>query len=268
MKRTRFPAEMEEFVRENAPGRRDAELTVLVNERFGLNLSVSQVEYYRRNRKIRNGFKPGSNIRTRKYTEEMIRFFADNIKGRTRAEMAALMTERFGTEFTVTNIKTIQSNYGLWSGLTGYFEKGHVPANKGKHPPTVGRMAETQFRKGHRADNAVPIGTIKLREDGYIYIKYQEFHRNRNWIQLHRYLWELAYGDIPEGYLVLFKDGDRNHIALDNLALVSKRQNVRMNQAGLRKLPVDGIFDTAIAIADLTIAISERKKSMKKEIRK
>ena len=259
--RSKYPEGMEEFVRANAQGRRDDELTVLVNEKFGLNLKVSQVKNYRSNRKIRNGLKPGVNWRhPRKYTDEMLKFFADNIKGRGRAEMAALMTERFGVEFTVINIKSIQGNHKLWSGLTGRFEKGHVPANKGKHPPTVGRMAETQFKKGQRAMNARPVGSLRLGSDGYIYIKWQEFHRNKNWKQLHKYIYELAYGEIPKGYLVTFKDGNKEHIALDNLELISMRQNVRMNQKGLRQLQVDGIYETAKAVADLTIAIAEAEK--------
>lgn len=60
--------------------------------------------------------------------------------------------------------------------------------------------------------------------------------------------------------MVTFKDGNKEHIALDNLEMISMRQNVRMNQSGLRHLPVDGIFDTAKAVADLTIAIADAEK--------
>ena len=71
--RSKYPEGMEEFVRANAQGRRDDELTVLVNEKFGLNLKVSQVKNYRSNRQIRNGLKPGVNwCHPRKYTDEML----------------------------------------------------------------------------------------------------------------------------------------------------------------------------------------------------
>ena len=60
--------------------------------------------------------------------------------------------------------------------------------------------------------------------------------------------------------MVTFKDGNKEHIALDNLEMISMRQNVRMNQSGLRHLLVDGIFDTAKVMADLTIAIADAEK--------
>lgn len=260
MKRLGFPDGMEEFVRREALGRRDDVLTDLVNKEFGTTYTLDQVRSFRRNRRIPNGIKPGANYRSRKYTPEMIEYLKVHAKGTTNEKLSELMTERFGIKFEPKHIKMIKGNRHISSGLTGRFEKGHVPANKGKHPPTVGRMAETQFQKGHRAQNAVQIGTIKLRENGYLWIKWQEFHGNKNWMQLHKYIYELAYGEVPKGYMVTFKDGNKEHIALDNLEMISMQQNVRMNSSGLRQLQVDGIFETTKAVAELTIAIAEAKK--------
>ncbi len=259
-KRPRFPEGMHDFVAKKAWHRRDDELTELVNKEFGTIFTVNQVRNFRRNRRISNGIKPGANYRFRKYTPEMIEYLKAHAQGTSNEKLAEMMTERFGQVFEAKKISAIKKNRHISSGLTGRFEKGHVPDNKGKHPPTVGRMAETQFKKGHRSENAVPVGTIKLREDGYIYIKFQDHHKNKNWKQLHKYIWELAYGEVPKGYMVTFKDGNKEHIALDNLEMISMRQNVRMNQSGLRRLQVDGIFDTAKAVADLTIAIADAEK--------
>ena len=259
-KRPSFPECMHVFVEKEAWKRRDDELTELVNKEFGTIFTVDQVRSFRGNRRIPNGIKPGANYRFRKYTPEMIEYLKDHAQGTSNEKLAELMTERFGIVFRSKQVSEIKKNRHISSGLTGRFEKGHIPANKGKHPPTVGRMAETQFQKGHRAENAVPVGTIKLREDGYLWIKWQEFHGNKNWMQLHKYIYELAYGEVPKGYMVTFKDGDKEHIALDNLEMISMQQNVRMNSSGLRQLQVDGIFETAKAVADLTIAIAEAKK--------
>ncbi|HKQ00516.1 MAG TPA: hypothetical protein VJ735_09320 [Actinomycetes bacterium] len=52
------------------------------------------------------------------------------------------------------------------------FRPGHVPANKGLRRPgwSVGRMRETQFKKGLRYGGAVrlyrPIGTERISKDG------------------------------------------------------------------------------------------------------
>jgi len=263
MKRPRFPDGMEEFVRREALGRRDDVLTELVNKEFGTTYTLDQVRSFRRNRRIPNGIKPGANYRFRKYTPEMIEYLKAHAQGTSNEKLAELMTERFGIVFEPKRVSEIKKNRHISSGLTGRFEKGHVPANKGKHPPTVGRMAETQFKKGQRAMNARPVGSLRLGSDGYIYIKWQEFHGNKNWKQLHKYIYELAYGEVPKGYMVTFKDGNKEHIALDNLEMISMQQNARMNQTGLRWLQVDGIFETAKAVANLTIAIAEAKKRAK-----
>ncbi|MBR1856610.1 MAG: HNH endonuclease [Oribacterium sp.] len=254
---------MEEFVRREALGRRDDVLTELVNKEFGTTYTLDQVRSFRRNRRIPNGIKPGQNYRNRKYTPEMIEYLRDHALGTGNEELAKLMTERFEMKFEPKHIKMIKGNRHISSGLTGRFEKGHVPANKGKHPPTVGRMAETQFQKGHKSINSATVGTVKKRDDGYLWIKWQEFHGRWNWLPLQKYIWELAYGEVPKGYMVTFKDGNKEHIALDNLEMISMQQNVRMNSSGLRQLQVDGIFETAKAVANLTIAIAEAKKRAK-----
>ncbi len=258
--RLRFPEGMLEFVTKEAWHRRDDELMELVNKEFGTSYTAAQVRSFRRNRKIPNGIKPGTTYKVRKYTPEMVEYLKAHAWKTSNEKLAELMTERFGMKFEVKNIKCIKANRHISSGLTGRFEKGQVSHNKGKHTPTVGRMAETQFKKGHRSQNSVPVGTVKKRDDGYLWIKWQDFRGRQNWKQLHRYIWELANGEVPKGYLVVFKDNNREHIALDNLELISMQQNVRMNQNGLRNLPVEGIFDTAKAVANLTIAIAEAER--------
>lgn len=259
-KRPRFPEGMHDFVVKEAWHRRDDELTELVNKEFGIIFTVNQVRSFRRNRRIPNGIKPGANYRFRKYSPEMIEYLKAHAQGTSNKKLAEMMTERFGQVFETKKILAIKKNRHISSGLTGRFEKGQVPYNKGKHPPTVGRMAETQFKKGNKSRNSATVGTIKKRDDGYLWIKWQEFHGRWNWLPLQKYIWELAYGEVPKGHMVTFKDGNKEHIALDNLELISMQQNVRMNQSGLRHLPIDGIFDTAKAVADLTIAIADAEK--------
>lgn len=43
---------------------------------------------------------------------------------------------------------------------------------------------------------------------------------------LHRYMWELAHGEIPKGYHVHHVDGNHDNNSLDNLALVLGKQHV------------------------------------------
>lgn len=55
------------------------------------------------------------------------------------------------------------------SGKAHRFAKGHAPANKGLRRPGwyAGRMRETQFKKGQKCRNRLPVGTEILDDDGY-----------------------------------------------------------------------------------------------------
>ena len=116
------------------------------------------------------------------------------------------------------------------------FKPGHVPFNKGLRRPgwSPGRMAETQFKKGEMAGAArkkwKPIGTRRFSEEGYLEVKFREREgRHGNWKGVHTILWEEKHGPVPKGYALAFKDGDKTHIRLDNLELISRADLMRRN---------------------------------------
>ena len=45
-----------------------------------------------------------------------------------------------------------------------------------------------------------------------------------NWRMLHRQVWEEANGPIPEGCNIVFLNGDKTDVRLDNLALMTVRE--------------------------------------------
>jgi hypothetical protein len=99
------------------------------------------------------------------------------------------------------------------------FEKGHVPANKGKRgQPSVGRMSETQFKKGQLPRNYMPLGSERLSKEGYLQRKMTETgYPPRDWVAVHVLLWREHHGEIPPGHRLSFKDGDKTHVSIDNL---------------------------------------------------
>ena len=138
-------------------------------------------------------------------------------------------------------------------GVKTQFKKGAVPFNKGLRRPGwhAGRMKETQFKKGQRqgmaARNWVPIGTIKPDSEGYLRIKIREakhgqeatgFGNSQVWPLYNRYLWEQHKGPIPPKHIVVFKDGKRDNCVIENLELISMKENARRNQMWNR-LPPD-----------------------------
>lgn len=48
-------------------------------------------------------------------------------------------------------------------------------------------------------------------------------------IYLHRYVWSKRWGTVPTGFIVAFKDGNKDNVELDNLTCISKSASQRKN---------------------------------------
>lgn len=105
------------------------------------------------------------------------------------------------------------------------WKKGHTPFNKGKHieefmsAEGITRSSRTRFQKGHHPVNTKPIGYERTGTDGYIYIKVA---MGRKMVLKHRWLWAQTYGEVPDGYCVAFRDGNRSNCEIGNLYLLSR----------------------------------------------
>lgn len=124
---------------------------------------------------------------------------------------------------------------GRLDGVRGFgsrFVKGTIPPNKGLRRPGWhrGRMKETQFKKGHRPHTWKPIGTEKVDSDGYLRRKLTDTgYPPRDWVAIHRINWEAVHGPIPKGHMVIFRDGNKRNVAVENLECISFREQMRRN---------------------------------------
>lgn len=118
-------------------------------------------------------------------------------------------------------------------GRTSQFKPGLTPHNKGKKQPkgyAPGRMAETQFKPGHRPHTWHPIGHERITDEGYLQRKVTDTGNTlRDYVNLHWLVWQAAHGEVPKGYALVFKNGARSDIRLDNLELVSRAELMRRN---------------------------------------
>lgn len=118
-------------------------------------------------------------------------------------------------------------------GAAFRYPKGHVPANKGLRRPGYhrGRMKETQFKKGE-SRNKMPLGATRVM-DGYVYLKVAAVPNvpyTVNWLPLHILNWERTNGrPLPGGHCLSFRDGDRLNVAVSNLELITRAENMRRN---------------------------------------
>lgn len=114
-------------------------------------------------------------------------------------------------------------------GAEHRFRPGMASWNKGKKGwQAGGRSAETRFKPGNRPHTWVPIGTEQIR-DGYLWRKVTDGHGRHDWRQVHVMLWEQNNGPVPAGFILVFRDRNKQNIQLDNLELITRAENCRRN---------------------------------------
>ena len=134
-------------------------------------------------------------------------------------------------------LRSTQFPPGYLGGKATQFQKGQIPPNKGQKMSNelYQKVARTMFKKGSKPTNTQPIGTIHQRKDTggkmYLYIKIADSH----WEQLNRYTWEQHNGAIPKGMVVVYKDGNYLNNDIDNLLMITKKENMARNT--IQRLP-------------------------------
>lgn len=173
------------------------------------------------------------------YSDEEHQFIIDNVEGITLKELTKRFNKKFNLNVTENAIANRKNILGLRSGIVGgQFQKGHIPANKGKKgymtPEQYEKCKATMFKKGNIPANHRPIGSERIdKRDGSILVKVKDGQLQKNWMSKSRYIYEQAHGKIPAGHKVIFADGDHSNFDLDNLILVSNAEELIMNQRKL-----------------------------------
>lgn len=111
---------------------------------------------------------------------------------------------------------------------------GATPWNKGTHYVAGGRSAETRFKPGTRPHTWRPIGSFRISKDGYLQRKESDTgYPPRDWVSVHRAVWEAVHGPIPPKHLVVFRPGMRTNvlqeITVDRLECISMAENAQRN---------------------------------------
>lgn len=99
---------------------------------------------------------------------------------------------------------------GTGVGAPWRFKPGHQSWNAGRkgvtglHPNTV----KNHFGPGNRPHTWVPVGSTRITYDGYLQRKVTDTgYAPRDWVAVHRLVWEAAYGPVPKGHRIAFRSG-------------------------------------------------------------
>jgi len=255
----KYSAEIKDYIKQNVKGITTKALVDLVNAKFGTDFTESKMRSFKKNYGLTNGIGRGApaSQSSKLYPEEVRKFILENYIGVGHQSMADMLNKTFGRNYTKEQMKAYYARFKLDSGLTGRFPPGNIPPNKGKKG--MGGWEPTQFKKGNKPANWVPIGSERITKDGYIQVKVQEGGFQKNWRGKHILIWEEVNGPLPKGHAVLFGDSNNRNFDLDNLLLVSRSQLVRLNQNNLIQNDLE-LTKTGIVIADIYNKIGERKR--------
>ena len=144
---------------------------------------------------------------------------------------AELLGVKRSAEFKL-QAKESQSERIVEIGKAHRLRKGNIPWNKGKAGwKAGGRSVDTQFKPGHKPSNTWrPVGAERVSKDGILYRKVSDTgDKKQDWRAVHVLIWEAENGPLPDGWVVVFKDKDRQNFAPDNLLALSKQDHMRRN---------------------------------------
>lgn len=184
--------------------------------------------------------------------------------GRSVREVANMINEKFGTNYTPSAITNIKYRNGLKSGYQRsvsindeylQFLKDNVKGRSNKEltelfNKTFGtNCSETQiasykryykltsgidmkFKKGEvRYTTKRPIGSEgTYKGDGVIFVKIGE---PDIWVRKNRYVYEQAYGKLQDGYHVIHLNGDKTDFRLENLKAIKNTETLIMGNKDL-----------------------------------
>lgn len=262
----RYTAEQKAWLNAYIPGHHHADTAKAFAEKWpDTPMTGNAVKAYSNNHHIPCG--RHYDRHTSKFPEEVRDFIQENYKGRSNAELHQLICDRFGPVMTPPQVKAYKKNHHLNSGLSGYFEKGHIPASKGKTwddfmpKESQERIRKVCFAKGHVPHNHLPVGTVVKTTDGYMAKKIGEPNK---WEYIHRATWERYHGPIPNGMCVTFKDGNTENCDISNLMLVTRAEHIRLNQSHLRYTEPE-LTETGLLIAKVLTAVGNRKRKKKEQ---
>ena len=264
VKTKKWTKEQEDYLREISSGKLNQEIADLVNKKFNTNYSKGAIQ----TKKTKLGIISNPDWRT-VWTEEVIEFMKCNYKGKDNIELAELLNKKFNMNTNGDRVCNVKANlirrYGinLRTGINrGCIQKGNIPMNKGKKwneymtKEQQEKARKTCYKKGNIPINHKEVGSERISVDGYWEVKIAEPNK---WDSKHRVIYKQHYGDIPDGYKVIFADGNKNNFDLSNLLLVSSAEELHMNRRKLRFEDKD-LTESGLNLVKVILKANEKKR--------
>lgn len=203
-----------------------------------------------------------------KWTEEEINFLRENYPIYQLPQLLIIFNDHFNLYITKGQLKGILNKYKITCGRSSLWQKGQTAWNKGKtwdeymSEESQANSRKTTFKNGSLPPNTVPVGT-EYDLKGYIVVKQHTKTGDKSrpyWRLKHHIIWEEANGSIPDGYCVIFADGNTRNFDLDNLVLVSNKELLTINSNQLYFKGNADATKCGVTLSKLMIKEKERAK--------
>ena len=263
-----YTQEFIDYLREITPGKRSSEVAKLAAAKYPeLELDLKKVRNILNKNKIRSGVKCSVEPR---WKEEHLQFLREFVPGHNEKEIQQALFEKFGEKTSLNNINNLKRKAGVKSGTVGgQFQKGQISHNKGKKwsefmsEEGQKNSLKTCFKKGNVPANRKEIGYERVDHEGFVYVKVQDLHQNRNFKQKHYLVWEQHNGPVPKGYILRFLDGNRQNCDISNLALVSVSEKLILSK--MQRTTNPELHKTQILVAQVMDKVRKRKRKDKSQ---
>ena len=196
-----YTAEQHAFIVEHQADISRKDLAIIFNAEFGANATTSMMNAYCRTRKLKSNstgrFDIGGFSRegAHTFTTAQRQFIKDNQAFNTRKDLVEQFNTRFNTDLSKSQM--------VWHCTTHKLRR-YNNTNPG---------------------SSVPIGTVHSGGRRQLHIKTAE----DEWVPLHRYNYEKAYGPLPKDHTIRFLDGDSFNCEPDNLLAVPRSAQGAIN---------------------------------------
>lgn len=194
---------------------------------------------------------------------------ADQYTGRELADTTALSKEIDTAEAMRKHLNEYQRMVSMQEEISKLTEESEELTRKielARELPATILQTATIPVDGLTVEDGVPLIhglPISNLSDGELKVKMRPSspYCNDNFIPKHRLLWEAENGPVPKGHKLIFADGDKTNISLDNLLLITDAQMARLNKSGFVKVDKD-LTVASLLVCDVISKTARRKEEM------
>lgn len=187
------------------------------------------------------------------YTDEHIDFIRSIANKKLIKDICDEFNEKYGMDKKPHAISNLMQRNGIYNGLQGHASK-LTQFKEGNSYGMNTKPNRTSFRKGMTPYNKLGDYSETVR-DGVVMIKI-----GGKWRYKHRYIWEQAYGEIPKGKAILFKDNDKSNVEIDNLFMTTD-QAARLVPRRYDKDALGELMTVAHTLAELDLTVGRMERN-------